>query len=364
MVQLKKLWAYLKEWISIIQIIKTLASMTLDEKDQEILALRSQLALTQEKIKNKKIPKPKSTLAFRQLWVILSLIYAQWRQVLAYFQPATVKKWHESAFKVHWNEKSRAGRPPISREMINRIKQLHKENPHLSAKKLHELMVNLGIKDAPTENTIRKYVPTITKPPSEKQRQAWKMFLKNHAKDIWAMDFFTVPTLRFKILYVFVIIHHESRKIQHMGVTSNPDSRWVKQQLAQATPYDHYPKYLIHDRDPLFMSDDFQDFLTSTGITSKPITAQSPWQNGIAERVIGIFRQELLNYIIPLHENHLKRVLKTYIEDYYHPHRTHQGLNCRTPDPSPLYFPTKLADSKLASKEVLGGLYHTYTKIS
>lgn len=178
------------------------------------------------------------------------------------------------------------------------------------------------------------------------------------------MDFFTVPTLTFKILYVLIIINHGTRKIEHFAVTMNPHTDWLKQQLRNATPYDHKPKYLVHDNDPVFTSKAFQTWLKVSGIISKKTSYKSPWQNPYAERVVGTLRQELLNHIIPFTEKHLHHLLNEYVHEYYNPHRTHQGIECKTPMPSPVYELTKIADTKLTSKAVLGGLYHTYEKVA
>jgi transposase InsO family protein len=107
-----------------------------------------------------------------------------------------------------------------------------------------------------------------------------------------------------------------------------------------------------------------QNFLSASQIQSKKTSIKSPWQNPYAERVVGILRQELLNHIIPVNEEHLHRLLKEYIDGYYNPHRTHQGIGGQTPIPSPAYMPTKAAETKLNATPVLNGLYHTYKKIS
>ena len=178
------------------------------------------------------------------------------------------------------------------------------------------------------------------------------------------MDYFVVPTLFFKMLYVLIIINHGSRKIEHFAVTTNPNLDWVKQQIRNATPYNHKPKYLMHDNDAVFVCEEFKTFLSDSGIKSKRTSYYSPWQNGIAERVNGIIRQELTNHIIPINEAHLYRVLKEYINDYYNTHRTHQGIDCKTPIPLPKYKPTNIIESRLISKPVLNGLYHTYKKVA
>lgn len=339
--------------------------MTNAAKNLEIMALRSQLALLNEQLENKKIKKPRSSTAFRQLWVLISKFHINWKSDSIIFKPDTVIRWHKTAFKMHWRRKSKkAGRPPISKDIIKLIKKIHEENPLMSTEKIHEMLLSMGIINPPAPNTIAKYVPTTRKPPSEKQIQSWKTFLKNHSKEIWAMDYFVVPTLWFKIIYVLIIINHNSRKIEHFAVTTSPNLDWIKQQIRNATPYDHKPKYLIHDNDSVFVCDSFQSFLSNVGIESKRISYYSPWQNGIAERVNGIIRQELTNHIIPINEAHLYRLLKKYVHDYYNTHRTHQGINCKTPIPLPKYKPAKISDAKLESKPVLNGLYHTYKRVA
>ena len=359
------MFSFIKEWLIVIfQLIRTFF-MTSTAKNLEILALRSQLSLYQQQVVNKKRPKPRCTPVFRQLWVLLSMFYTTWESALVSVKPETVIRWHRTAFKLHWKHKStKIGRPKISTDIISLIKRIHKQNPLLSPEKIEELLKSMGITDAPAPNTIAKYIPSTRKPPTEKQIQSWKTFLNNHSKEIWAMDYLVVPTLKFKLLYVFIIINHASRKIEHFAVTSNPNLEWVKQQIRNATPFDHKPKYLIHDNDSVFVSSNFRNFLTAVGIKSKRTSKYSPWQNGIAERMNGILRQELLNHVIPLNEAHLYRLLKEYINSYYNTNRTHQGINGKTPIPLPLYPSTTISNTKLKATPVLGGLYNTYKKVA
>ena len=126
---------------------------------------------------------------------------------------------------------------PISRTTIALIKRIHQENPLWSPERIHDQLVNLGITDAPAPNTIAKYLRSPRKSPNEKAGQSWKTFLENHRKGIWSMDFLTVPTVFFKVLYVLIIISHERREIKHFAVTSHPTSAWVAQQLREATPF-------------------------------------------------------------------------------------------------------------------------------
>ena len=331
----------------------------------ENIALRSQLAVYMQHYEKQKLPKPKPTPAFRQLWVFLSKHLEDWRTVLVLVKPATVIKWHRTAFKLHWKIKSRkTGRPKISNEYIDLIRQIHQENPTLSPEKIHEKLCLLSIERPPAPNTIAKYIPTSRKPPSFKQVQSWNTFLKNHQAETWATDFFTVPSLKFDVLYGLVIIHHQSRKIVHFAVTTNPTAEWTIQQFRNATPYGYVPKYLIHDNDTIFRAKTFQRFLTTSGIISKRISYRSPWQNAYAERVIGTIKRELLTQIIPKNQLHLHKILYEYINNYYNTDRTHQGLGGNTPISSPIYLPTSVGKTKLKATPVLNGLYHSYKKVA
>lgn len=178
------------------------------------------------------------------------------------------------------------------------------------------------------------------------------------------MDFFTVSTLTFRILYVLVIIHHETREITHIAVTSAPNQWWLTQQFRDVTPWGKQPKYLVHDNDPVFRSKYFQKFLADSNIKSVRACIKSQWQNPYVERVIGSIRRELLDYVIPLNERHLDKVLKQYVTEYYNPHRTHQGIGGATPIPCKDYPPTKMVETKIKATPVLSGLYHTLDKAS
>jgi len=211
----------LKEWIIYLFNFLKLYFKSSEAIRLENIALRSQLAVYTSHYEKHNLPKPKPNPAFRQLWVFLSKHFMDWKNHLVLVKPETVIKWHRTAFKFHWKAKSRkTGRPKISNETISLIKRVHRENPLLSAEKIHEKLCLLGLENPPAPNTISKYVPTNRKPPSKKQIQSWKTFLNNHQADTWATDFFTVPSLTFDVLYGLVIIHHQSRKIIHFAVTT------------------------------------------------------------------------------------------------------------------------------------------------
>ena len=328
----------------------------------EIIALRSQLSIIQTQIHNRKLPKPRTTEQFRKLWIFLSQRFDSWKDTLMLVKPDTVIRWHRRRYKALWRRKS-LGRPRVSREIIALIKRIHQENPTLSPEKIHERLVGMNIYDAPAPNTIAKYIKPGRKPPTDRQRQSWRIFLRNHAKGIWAMDFATVITLRFKVLHVLFVISHDRRQIKHFAVTEHPSGNWVTQQIRNATPFGRQPKYLIHDNDPILTCKFFQRFLGRLGITSKRITPRSPWQNGVAERLIGTVRRDLLDHVIPLNERHLTALLTEYIE-YYNNVRTHQALDGETPNKQEPPPGTWTKNTILKAKPILGGLYHSYEKSS
>src|SRR6266404_5076195 len=154
-------------------------------------------------------------------------------------------------------------------------------------------------------------------------------FLRNHRQAIAAMDFFTVPTLTFNLLYCFFIISHDRRRILHFNITRHPTSGWIVQQLREAFPYQSAPKFLLFDHDQKYGLG-APAAIRSMNMAYVQTSIQSPWQNGVAERWVGSCRRDLLDHVIALDEHHLKRLLSDYIH-YYHDDQTHLGLSKETP---------------------------------
>ena len=171
------------------------------------------------------------------------------------------------------------------------------------------------------------------------------------------MDFFTVPTLTFGVLYCFFVIAHGRRQAFHFNVTRHPTSAWVAQQLREAFPYDTAPRYLIFDRDATFNTAVVE---TAKTLGVKPVRTafKSPWQNGVAERFVGSCRRDLFNHVIVLNECHAKRLLTEYVR-YYHQDRTHLGLGKQTPADRRAAVNTTMS-TKVISMPRLGGLHHRY----
>lgn len=359
------LFFYIKGTISIISQTIILRLIPSAKKDLIIIAQASQIALYEGQVLSGKRPKPQPTPMFRLTSVFVSKHLEDWKDWINNVNPETIVRWHRLKFTDFWAKKSkRIGRPPIDREVIKLVRKIYSENYKISPEKIHERLILEGLKEPPAPNTIAKYIKDIKKPPTKKQIENWMTFIKNHMDVTWATDFFTIPTLRFEVLYVLIIIEHGSRRIVHFAVTKNPNMFWLTQQFRNATPYGSQPKYLIHDNDPVFRSKVFQGFLANSNIKSKPTSFRSPWQNPYAERVIGTIRQELLNHIIPLSERHLEKLLDEYINNYYNTDRTHQGIDGKTPIDKPTYIPVDIENFKIKATPVLNGLYHTYERVA
>jgi putative transposase len=157
---------------------------------------------------------------------------------------------------------------------------MSRDNPPWGVPRIHGELLKLGI--AVGETSISKYLVRLRKPPL----QTWRTFLDNHVKTMVSADFFTVPTIRFQVLYVFLVLAHDRRRILHFAVTAHPTAEWTSQQLREAFPGDTAPRYLLRDRDRIF-GKDFVDQLKAMGIKLVLSAPRSPWQRAYVERVIG-----------------------------------------------------------------------------
>lgn len=315
----------------------------------ENLALRQQLAILKQKTKLTRL-RPRD----RVFWVWLSKLWSNWRSVLVIVQPATVVRWHGKGFKLYWRWKSRAkkpGRPPIWREIRNLVRRMCRENPTWGAPRIQSELRLLGYDVS--ETTIDKYMIRDRKPPSP----TWRTFLDNHLQDIVAIDFFTVPTATFRILFAFVVLRHDRRIVVHFNVTEHPTAEWTAQQIVEAFPVDEVPRFLICDRDRIYGAY-FRNRVKHLGIKKIVAARRSPWQNPFVERLIGSIRRECLDHVIILNERHLRRILSSYFE-YYHESRTHLSLNRNSPNARSVDPP---ANGKIIAIPQVGGLHHLYRR--
>jgi putative transposase len=277
----------------------------------EILALRQQL-----RVLKRKHPRPRLRVEDRIFWILLRRLWPTSSNVLVIVKPEPVAAWHRTGFRLFWRIRSRpksAGRPIINAEVRDFIRRMAEENPGWGAPRIREIIA--------------------------------------------AMDFFTVPTLTFRVLYCFFVIEHGRRRILYFNVTEHPTGPWIVQQLRETLRESCQYRYVILDRDGKF-GEEVAELLTSSGMKPTRTSAASPWQNGIAERWIGSCRRELLDHVIVLNDAHLRRLIRDYIS-YYHADRIHDSLKKDTPAMRPVS--SKPGQSaRLVSLPRIGGLHHRY----
>jgi transposase InsO family protein len=315
----------------------------------EILALRHQLVVLQRSVK-----RPKLTAADRLLWAWLSRVWADWRSALVIVKPETVIAWHRKGFRLFWTWKVRcgqSGRPPVPKDIRDLIRKMSRQNPLWGAPRIHGELLKLGIDIG--ETSVSKYLVRHRKPPS----QTWRTFLENHVKTMVSIDFFTVPTIRFQVLYVFLVLAHDRRRIAHFNVTAHPTAEWTAQQLREAFPFEQIPRYLLRDRDCIF-GGAFRKHVNAMGIKEVLSAPRSPWQRAYVERVIGTIRRECLDHVIVFNEASLHRHVKSFMA-YYHESRTHLSLAKDAPQSRPVQGPEV---GRIVAIPQVGGLHHRYER--
>jgi hypothetical protein len=218
------------------------------ELEAEILALRHQLAVLHRQAPRR----PRLGRADRLLWVLLSKIWPNWRRALQIVTPDTVVRWHRRGFALFWRWRSRPrrpGRPAVAADVRALIRQMHAANPLWGAPRIHGELQKLGL--TVSQTTVAKYLGPRDGPPSP----TWRTFLTNHVFQLASIDFFTVPTATFRVLFVFVVLSHDRRRIVHVNVTAHPTAAWTAQQLREAWPWNTAPQFVIRDRDTIYGSD-------------------------------------------------------------------------------------------------------------
>jgi putative transposase len=317
----------------------------------ENLALRQQLTVLK-----RRRPRPILGLFDKLFWVVARRIWSGWKQNLIIVTPETVVRWHRAGFRLYWKMiskvRTQAGRKQTPKEVRELIFRMVAENQTWGAPRIHGELLMLGLDLS--ERTISRWMKRAPRNPEPAKR--WMVFLRNHREAIAAMDFFTVPTMSFGVLYCFFVISHDRRRILHINVTRHPTSLWIIQHLREAFPFESAARFLIFDRDSKY------GFEVPTAVRSLRMipmrtSFESPWQNGVAERWVGSCRHDLLDHIIALNERHLRRLVSEYVR-YYHDDRTHLGLRKGTPDRRIL----SAASGRILSHDRLGGLHHRYDR--
>ncbi len=269
----------------------------------ENLALRHQLTVLQKNAPHRL----RLRRSDRLLWVLLSRWWPGWRRSLHIVRPDTVIAWHRRAFAWYWTRKSRRrpGRPNVAAEIRDLIRHMSQANPLWGAPRIHGELRKLGIEVA--QSTVAKYLRRPRKPPS----QTWRTFLTNHMEQMASIDFFVVPTATFRVLFVFVVLSHERRRVLHFQVTDHPSQEWTMQQVREAFPWEHGCRYLLRDRDAIY-GGDLVAMTKDLGMEEVITAPRSPWQNPYVERLIGSVRRECLDHVIVWNERSLRRTLRSY----------------------------------------------------
>jgi putative transposase len=314
----------------------------------ENLALRQQLGVLKRSVK-----RPRLRRRDRLFWAWLSRICSDWRSAIIIVKPETVIRWHRQSFRLYWRWKSRpkGGRPHVDPEIRTLIRRMCDENVTWGAPRVQAELALLG--HDVSQATVAKYMKRRAGPPS----QTWRTFLKNHMPETAAIDFFVVPTVTFRLLYGFVVLRHERREIVHFAVTANPTAAWTARQVTEAFPWDEAPRYLLRNRDGIY-GREFIARVKAMGIEEVVSAPRSPWQNPYVGRVIGSIRRECFDHVIVLGEDHLRRLLRSYVS-YYHADSVHQSLQQRPPHGRDV---ERVDNGRIVSLPRVGGLHHRYTR--
>jgi len=316
--------------------------------EAENLFLRHQLNIALRQAR----ARPRLSGSDRALFVWLTKLWPGLLDLARVVQPETILRWHRAGFRMFWRWKSRnrAGRPRIDRGLRDLIQRMNRENPLWSASRIHGELLMLGFEVA--QSTVSKYVVRGGKPPS----QRWKTFLRNHADAIAAIDMCVVRTVSFDLLFAFLVLGHGRRQVLWFDVTRHPTAAWLAQQITEAFPWASAPTYLVRDNDRAY-GHVFTSRGRAMGIRDRPISPGSPWQNGMAERLIGALRRECLDQMLIFGEAHLRRTLSAYA-DYYNQVRTHSALQ----KDAPLHRAVQRSGA-IVGIPILAGLHHQYVRI-
>jgi putative transposase len=327
----------------------------------EVLFLRKQLAFYEERE-----TQPRRLTNSARLSLALWSRLFDWRSALVIVKPETLIGWHRRGFKLFWKWKSRVGRPRLPENIRELIVWMALQNPTWGQARLAaELSLKLGIYVSP--RTVRAYWPPESGPrgPHRTSSQHWKTFVRNHAQSIVACDFFVVVTARFRILYVFLLMELGTRRILHCNLTAHPTAGWTLQQFRESIPCDHPYRFLIRDRDSIF-SAEVDDQLKAFGLRMLRTPARAPQANAYCERLVGTVRRKCLDFMIPLGEKHLSRILAEWVA-HYNQGGPHSSLGPGIPEPAEMLLPTEphrryfsTDIHEVAARPILGGLHHEY----
>ncbi len=317
----------------------------------EVIALRQQIGILQLRHRHRKMF-PRSE---RYLWILLYRVWPSALKTMRLVQPQTVIRWHRAGFCWLWRRKILDGMPSSRKtpfEIRDLIRKMRAENPTWGPQRIKGELGKLGIKIAVT--TVFKYLPRFKAP----SPPGWRVFLRNHIHETAAADFFIVVSATYRLLYGFLILQLDRRKILHIDCTFTPTQEWLIDQINTTFKGRAIPKYFIRDRDTRYGMA-FRERLKRLGVSDCPISPRSPWQNHYVERLIWSIRRECLNHVIPVSERQLRGLLRSYA-NYYNYSRTHISLD----DDSPVHRRVQrpYLGKTIVSIPEVGGLHHRYER--
>lgn len=324
----------------------------------ENLFLRKQLAFY---IERKVRPRRLNDAARIALVVLARAI--DWRQLLVVVRPDTLVRWHRQGFRLFWRWKSRRpGRPRIPVSLQNLIADMARTNRTWGEERIAaELLLKLGVAVSP--RTVRRYMHRPVSPRPCSSPQSWSTFVRNHARETLACDFFVAVTATFRLVYVFLVLELGTRRILHWNLTEHPTAEWTAQQFRSLLTGDEPYRFVVHDRDAVFAAA-VDDALRSMHLRVLKTPARVPQANAFCERLIGTARRECLDHLVPLHERHLRKTLAEWVP-HYNRGRPHASLGPGIPEPSVVTV-SRAVDHQLprghrvVAKPVLAGLHHEY----
>ena len=349
--------------LSFLMDIFDVLGITKDDKDLEILLLRQQVRILQRTVKSHpRISDPEK--------MVLTMLMAKYKdstkdarqrlhQIMLIFKPDTVLRWHQELVRRKWTfgRKGNPGKPGLSSELKALIVRLARENPRWGYDKIQGELLKLGYSlcASSVRNILKRNRIT---PASERSSGSWRTFLGHYKNQVLACDFFTVETIWLKTIYVLFYIELGTRRIHLAGCTTNPDKTWVTQQARQQVwnvkDNAQNVAFLIHDNDKKFTAS-FDTVFSSEKMKVIHTPYQAPRANAFSERWVRTVREECLDQILIMDENHLRRVLKEYVE-YYNHARPHQGINQHFP----ISGPARKTRRPIRRRDIIGGMIHDY----
>jgi putative transposase len=324
----------------------------------ENLFLRKQLTLYRERQ-----VKPRRADDATRITLVMLARLIDWRAVLTIVKPDTLIRCHRKGFRLFWRWKSRTpGRPPLPPDVQQLIAAMARANATWGEERIAaELRLKLGL--CVSSRTVRRYMPQGGRPRDRMSSHRWSTFVRNHAEAMLACDFFVTITATFRTLYVFVVLDVGTRRIVHWNVTEHPTAEWTVQQFRGIVPGDQPQRFLIHDRDSIYSST-VDGAVEAMGLTVLKTPVRCPQANAFCERLIGTIRRECLDWLIVVHERHLRSLLQEWVA-HYNQGRPHASLGPGIPAvprerlarPNGHQIPE---GHRVVAAPILAGLHHEY----